>query len=297
MRKTIAILALLSVVFGHTVSKAKVRIVASSPDLASIAGIIGGDKVEVQSISRGTMNPHFVEVLPSYMIKVKKADIYLRVGMDSDIWAQQIIDGSRNGKLIIVDCSRGISPLNVPTRQVDASMGDIHPSGNPHYWLDPDNGLIIARNIHAALDQVDAENAEHYRRGLEEFERRLQAAKTRWAQRAATVKGMEIITYHDTWPYFSDAFGVTVAGWIEPLPGIEPTPSHTARTVELIKARNITVIGVEPYFSMRTPDSISRQTGASVVILPTSVGGVEEAEDYFGLFDAILTRLTEAAGN
>ena len=133
MRNTTTALALLALALAYTTPQAKVRIVASSSDLASIAEIVGGDNVEVKSISKGTMNPHYVEVLPSYMIKVKRADVYLRVGMDSDIWAQQIIDGSRNGKLLIVDCSRGIAPLNVPTRQVDASMGDIHPSGNPHY--------------------------------------------------------------------------------------------------------------------------------------------------------------------
>jgi ABC-type Zn uptake system ZnuABC Zn-binding protein ZnuA len=297
MKTTIAALTLLSILLLHATPRAKVRIVASSPDLASIAELVGGDKVEVTSISKGTMNPHYVEVLPSYMIKVKRADVYLRVGMDSDIWAQQIIDGSRNGKLLIVDCSRGIAPLNVPTRQVDASMGDIHPSGNPHYWLDPDNGLVIAQNINAALGQVDSENAEHYRKGLEDFGRRLEAPKAGWEEVAAAIAGMEIITYHDTWPYFSQAFGVTVAGWVEPLPGIEPTPSHTAQMVELVKSRDIEIIGVEPYFSLRTPESISRQTGAAVIVLPTSVGGVDEATDYFELFNAILTRLSGAVNN
>jgi ABC-type Zn uptake system ZnuABC Zn-binding protein ZnuA len=271
-----------------------VRIVASSPDLASIAAIVGGDKVEVKSISKGTMNPHYVEVLPSYMIKVKRADIYLRVGMDSDIWAQQIIDGSRNGKLLIVDCSRGVTPENVPTGRVDASMGDLHPRGNPHYWLDPDNGLIIAGNIVAALGQLDSDNADHYQQGLARFQDELETAQERWSEMAAQVDGMNIVTYHDTWPYFSRAFGVTVVGFVEPMPGIEPTPSHTARTIELVKSLGVGVIGVEPYFSMRTPDSIARQTGASVIVLPTSVGGVEEAGDYFLLFDAILKRLSQS---
>jgi len=287
-------IAVLFVLLAHATSQAKVRIVASSPDLASIAEIIGGDEVEVKSISKGTMNPHYVEVLPSYMIKVKRADIYLRVGMDSDIWAQKIIDGSRNGNLLIVDCSRGVTTENVPTGRVDASMGDLHPRGNPHYWLDPENGLIIAENIVAALDQVDSDNAEHYRQGLERFRSEFEAAKKRWAARAAAVDGMKIVTYHDTWPYFSRAFGVAVVGFVEPLPGIEPTPSHTAKTVELVKSLDVGLIGVEPYFSMRTPESIARQTGAEVVVLPTSVGGVEEATDYFRLFDAILTRLSQA---
>jgi ABC-type Zn uptake system ZnuABC Zn-binding protein ZnuA len=244
----------------------RVKIVASTTDLASIAKIVGGDLVDVTSIAKGKSDPHYVEVLPSYMIKVKRADVYLKVGLDLDRWAQKIIDGSRNDAVVVVDCSARIQPLNVPTQKVDASMGDVHPQGNPHYWLDPANGLIVAEMIVEALITVDG-----------------------------ALRGLEIVTYHDSWPYFSNAFGLEVVGFVQPKPGIEPTPSHTAEIVDLVKARGVRVIGIEPYFSRRAPETIARASQARVVGLPPSVGGAEGADDYFSLFDTLISTLTAAA--
>jgi ABC-type Zn uptake system ZnuABC Zn-binding protein ZnuA len=284
-----------SLVLAANVAAAKVKVVSSTTDLAAIATAVGGDAVEVSSIGRGTSDPHFVEVLPSYMVRVKKAQVYLRVGMDLDRWAQPIIDGSRNSKLVVVDCSKGIPPLEVLTGKVDASMGDIHGRGNPHYWLDPDNGMVIASNIAEAFTRADPANADSYRTGLERFQARVAEKKAEWRGTAASLSGMEIITFHNSWPYFCKSFGIVVAGFVEPLPGIEPTPSHTASVIETVKERRIRIIGVEPYFSKRTPESIARATGAKVVDLPPSVGGAEGADDYFSLFDVIITRLIEAA--
>ena len=146
---------------------AKVNVVTSTTDLASIAKMVGGDAVEVTSIARGTSDPHFVEVLPSYMVRVQKANVYFKLGMDIDRWAAPIIDGSRNGKLVVVDCSKNIVPLEVPTGKVDASMGDIHTRGNPHYWLDPDNGAVVAETIADALASVDPGNSSMYHANLE----------------------------------------------------------------------------------------------------------------------------------
>ena len=154
---------------GVTPATAKVKVVASTTDLASIAEFIGGENIDVESISIGTSDPHYVEVLPSYMMKVARADVYLKVGMDLDRWANQIIDGSRNGKLVVVDCSQQIEPLQRPTTKVDASMGDVHPQGNPHYWLDPNNGIVIAEMITNALAEVDGENFVFYAGRLEVF--------------------------------------------------------------------------------------------------------------------------------
>jgi ABC-type Zn uptake system ZnuABC Zn-binding protein ZnuA len=290
--KPVALLLLLLAL--ATPGRAKVNVVASTTDLASVARIVGGDAVDVASIARGTSDPHYVEVLPSYMVRVQKAEIYLKLGMDIDRWAAPIIDGSRNGRLVVVDCSRGVVPLNVPTGKVDASMGDVHPRGNPHYWLDPDNGALIAATIADALIDVDPAHADQYRANLRSFEERLAERKTRWATEAASLRGLHIVTYHDSWPYFARAFGVEVDAFVEPLPGIEPTPSHTARVIDVVKAKGIRVIGVEPYFSKRTPETIARATGAAVVELPPSVGGAEGADDYFGLFDVLIARLKEA---
>jgi ABC-type Zn uptake system ZnuABC Zn-binding protein ZnuA len=273
----------------------RVKIVASTTDLASIAKIVGGDLVDVTSIAKGKSDPHYVEVLPSYMIKVKRADVYLKVGLDLDRWAQKIIDGSRNDAVVVVDCSARIQPLNVPTQKVDASMGDVHPQGNPHYWLDPANGLIVAEMIVEALITVDGDNSSHYESGLASFRSKLDAKRSEWGQTAVALRGLEIVTYHDSWPYFSNAFGLEVVGFVQPKPGIEPTPSHTAKIVDLVKARGVRVIGIEPYFSRRAPETIARASQARVVGLPPSVGGAEGADDYFSLFDTLISTLTAAA--
>jgi zinc/manganese transport system substrate-binding protein len=289
MKTLIAAICMLALAVSAV--SAKVNVVASTTDLASITRLIGGDLVEVTSLAAGNADPHFVEVLPSYMIKVKKARVYLRAGLDLDRWALPIIDGSRNASLLVVDCSRNIAPVNKPTGKVDASMGDVHPQGNPHYWLDPDNGIIIATDITAALSTVDAGNTAAYQEGLKRFTAEIERRKPRWMEKAAPLSHMEIVTYHDTWPYFCRAFGLDVVGWVEPLPGIEPTPSHTASLIEMVKGRNIRVIGVEPYKSKRTPETIARATGAHIVDLPPSVGGAPGADDYYSLFDVIIDRL------
>jgi zinc/manganese transport system substrate-binding protein len=276
-------------------AEAKVKIVASLSDLASITEFIGGDKVEVQSICKGTSNPHFVEVLPSYMMKVSKAQLYLKVGLGLDFWANPIIDGSRNGKLVVIDCSKGIEVLEKPTTKVDASMGDVHPEGNPHYWLDPANGLVIAQNIVSGLAKVDPDNASFYESQLVQFEQKLNQKQKEWSEKAQSLKGLKMVTYHESWPYFASRFGIDVVGFVEPKPGIEPTPSHTAQLIQQIKNQNIKIIGKEPYFSDRTPKAILRATGALIVELPPSVGGTPEAKDYFALFDYLLDALLNAS--
>jgi ABC-type Zn uptake system ZnuABC Zn-binding protein ZnuA len=285
-----------AVMLSSTTALAKVRIVASTSDPASIAEIVGGDLVKTECIVTGGKDPHFVEILPSYMIMVARADIYLKVGGDLDYWADRIIDGSQNGKLLIVDCSQNVDFLEKPTTRIDASMGDIHRQGNPHYWLDPENGRIIAETIVEALKKVDPDHSAAYDAGLDEFNAKLKTKMDEWRRFAEPLRGMEIITYHNSWPYFARAFGVSIVGFVEPKPGIEATPSHTAQLISMIRSRNIRIIGKEPYFSSRTPESIARQTGAAVIELPPSVGGSEDAKDYFRLFDVLLARLTESKG-
>jgi len=297
MKPKIFIVVLLAVALtAPALALAKLRIVASTSDLASIAGIIGGDLVEADAIVSGKKDPHFVEILPSYMVKVARADVYLKVGGDLDYWADRIIDGSQNGKLLIVDCSQNVEFLEKPTTRIDASMGDIHRQGNPHYWLDPANGAIIAETITAALTRTDPENGAAYETGLEAFRARLETKMEEWRRIAEPLKGTEIVTYHNSWPYFARAFGVEVVGFVEPQPGIEPTPSHTAQLISMVRTRKIKLIGKEPYFNARTPESIARQSGALVVEMPPSVGGAADAKDYFALFDALLSRLVESKG-
>ncbi len=298
MKRTMLHIALVTVIAAcGSVASATVKIVASSSDLASIAKEIGGTQVEISSIGQGKANLHFVEMLPSYMLKVSKADLYLKVGLAMDQWAAGIIDGSRNDKLVVVDCSKGIEVIDRPTGKVDASMGDVHPEGNPHYWLDPRNGKVIAKNILDGLLQTDPANSSLYQANYDQFVHRLDSAWQVWSTEAASFKGIKIISYHSSWAYFARAFDVEVAGFIEPKPGIEPTASHTSELIDLMSKQQVKVVFREPYFSERSPNSLAKATGAIVYTVPSSVGGVESASSYFALFDTLVGTLKKASGH
>jgi ABC-type Zn uptake system ZnuABC Zn-binding protein ZnuA len=271
------------------------RVVTSTADFAAIAREVGGGLVEVESIAGGDQDPHFVELLPSYMIRVRKADVYVKVGLELDYWAQAIIDGSRNSRLEIVDCAKSLpmeSRLEVPT-QVDASMGDVHRYGNPHYWLNPANGRFIARAIAEGLAAADASNAAAYKANLAAFETKLDAKIADWRKKSEPLRGMKIVTYHNSWPYFTAAFGIEVAGWLEPKPGVKPSPSHVAELIAQIRTQKVAAIAYEPYFESRTPQMVARETGVPLLVLPPSVGGVPDVKDYFQLFDYNLAALAK----
>ena len=290
-----AAIALLGLALMNLQALAAVQVVASTTDIKSIAEAIGGGLVSVKSVTTGKDNPHFVEALPSYMIMVSKAALYLKLGLGLDFWANPIIDGSRNGRLVVAECSEGIEVLEKPSGPVDASMGDIHPQGNPHYWLDPRNGLIMARNIERALAQVDPGNAKVYEANLQTFQAELGAKIEAWQKAAAPLRGLEIVTYHNSWPYLCAFLGIHVTGFVEPKPGIEPTASHIAELIDLMKSRGIRVIGKEPYFSYNAPRTIAAATGARIIDLPPSVGAAQGTESYLSLFDVLLSLLSSAA--
>lgn len=292
MRKILFTILIIILTVGSVSAKRKV--VTSSSDLAAIAKEIGGDLIEVKSIASGKKNLHYIEILPSYMLKVSKADIYLKIGLSHDYWADNIIDGARNNDLLIVDCSNGVDVLEKPTGKIDASMGDIHAEGNPHYWLNPDNGHVIAENIYEALIKSDPDNQSDYQDNYNSFNKKLDSAISVWQTQSATIPHREIVTYHNSWPYFARAFNLNIVGFIEPKPGIEPTASHSAELIKLIKQRKVTLIFKEPYFSARAPQSISEATGARVVTVPSSVGGVDGVKTYFDLFDKLLQLLKGA---
>ena len=274
----------------------KVRIVSSTTDIADIVKIIGGDHVTVTSIARGNQDPHYVEILPSYMVKVRKADIYFMVGMELDLWAQQIIDGSRNRKVMVVDCSVEINKMEVPTGQIDASMGDIHRFGNPHYWLDPENGKLIARMVAEKLINHDSKNAEQYQSNLTQFENDLNSAISMWTKRFSDLREKNIIYYHNSWPYFSKRFGLITVGFLEPKPGITPSPSQLNQVINQIKENEIEVIASESYFSDRAPKFIESKTNVRTVKLAQSVGAIEGADSYINLFETNLLILAKAYG-
>ena len=264
---------------------------AALPDLGSIASYIGGDKVTAFSIGRSNSNSHFVEVLPSYMIKVSRAQLYLKVGLALDQWSQEIMDGSRNEKLIVVDCSEGIAVLQKPTRKVDASLGDVHPEGNPHYWLDPANGIIVAGNILAGLKKADPADAEYYDANFKKFKEETEKRLAGWKEKMGKLSGQKMIGYHSSWIYFAAAFNLTMAGYVEPLPGIPPTGKHLAELVKLIKEQNVPILIQEPYFPDDAPRFLARETGIKVFKIAPSCADVKP-ESYLNHFDETIDQIT-----
>lgn len=294
-RRFLIPIALAAALVVPGVSAAKIRVAASLNDFASIASTVGGDQVEVFSIARPTADAHRVEALPSYMVKVSRAQIYFKVGLGLDQWADAIIDGSRNSKLLLVDCSKGVRVLEVPTGRVDASMGDVHPNGNPHYWLDPRNGAVIARNVAEALAHVDPGNAEQYRSRAEAFAKEAEAAWHRGQETTAALPAKVIFTYHRSWSYFADAFGLEVAGTAEPVPGIPPTARHLAELVEIAKSRHVQVLLQEPYFSDDAARFLGREAGVRAVVAPPSCDA-PTAGSYLAHFTSVLQAMAGAAG-
>jgi zinc/manganese transport system substrate-binding protein len=274
-------------------SSGAVRIVAALPDMGSIAAYIGGDKVEVSSIAKANSNPHSVEVFPSYMAKVSQAKIYLKSGLGLDQWSDAIIGGSRNNKITVIDCSSGITVLEKPAH-VDASMGDVHPFGNPHYWLDPRNGIIIGKNILNALKAVDPSNSAVYESNFTKFKGECESKFNEWQSLMKPLDGRKIITYHSSWAYFADVFHLVIIEHVEPFPGIPPTGKHLAHLVDLIKKEKAVFILQEPYFPDDAPMFLTKQTGIKVFKFSPSCTDVK-AGAYLYHFDEIVKQLTTVA--
>jgi zinc/manganese transport system substrate-binding protein len=274
---------------------AKLKLAASLPDLASIAAYVGGNEVEVFSVAKPNANPHFVEVLPSYMIKVSRVAVYFKVGLALDQWADAIIEGSRNSKLEVVDCSGGIEVLDKPAGKVDASMGDVHPQGNPHYWLDPANGKVIAEHVRAALAKADPGHAALFAENAKRFAEESAKKIADWQARMAPLKGAAIITYHSSWAYFAHAYGLRIVGYVEPFPGIPPTAKHLQELVDGIKAEKAGILIQEPYFGDNDPKFLARRTGIQVFRFTPSCQGTQ-AGDYFRHFDVLVDALAAGGG-
>lgn len=269
---------------------ARINIAASTNDIGSIAASVGGEQVDVFAIARPNSDPHRIEALPSYMVKVSRAAIYLKVGLGLDQWAGAIVDGSRNSKLQMVDCSVGVRVLEKPTGKVDASMGDVHPDGNPHYWLDPRNAAAVATNIAAALAKADPKNAALYQQRAEAFGKDAQACWQRNADAAKKIPSHAIFTYHRSWSYFADAFGFEVVNTVEPVPGIPPTARHLQELVDQARARKVGVLVQEPYFSADGGKFLNRQAGVRLLVQAASCDA-PVAGSYLKNFDTIMAGL------
>lgn len=314
------------------VAAVPLRVVATTSDLASLAREVGGERLEVRAICTGREDPHMVQGKPSFILAARDADLWIRVGLDLEIgWEPVVIEGARNPRILPgrpghLDAGALIEPLDVPTAPVTRDQGDVHPSGNPHYWTDPWNGRVVARGIAGRLAQLDPAGADHYAARLADFRRRLDermfgaallermpgdeawtalradelearvaAAGVHlggWYAAMRPLRGMRIVTYHRSWTYFARRFGLEVVAEIEPKPGIPPSAAWLEALTERARAAGVRIILQEPSYSERAARRLADRIGAAVVVAPISVGAVPEAPDYLALLDTIVSRLT-----
>ena len=301
-RLVVALLAvfLLGAGFSPRAEAKKLNIVTATTDMAALAQEVGGDRVSVESIAKGYQDPHFVEAKPSFLLKLRQADLLIVVGLQLEIgWLPPLITQSGNPRIQVgapgyFDASQFAEILEIPTGTVTRAEGDVHPLGNPHYWLDPDNGRRIAKGIADKLAEMDAADSSYFQQRFQDFDKRLTAAEQKWAAEMKPYRGRKVVTYHRSFPNFAKHFELNVIGYVEPRPGIPPTPSHTIELIGLMKRENCKVVLVEPYFDLKTPKSIGSATGAKVVVYLPSVGGGKQVTNYFELFDYDIDLLIKA---
>jgi len=286
------------IIFLNLLYSKQLYVVTTTEDLKSITEFIGKQKVKVESLSYGWQDPHMVEALPSMVVKLAKADMLVKIGLDLDMWVDGLIHASRNKNIVYgaigyVDTSVGIVRLEVPVGKVDASKGDIHIYGNPHYWLDPENGKIIAKNILEGLCRLSPEDKDYFEKNYEEFVEQLTKKIDYWKQKLKKYEGKNFVSYHKTFSYFAKRFNLNIIATVEPKPGIPPSAAYLKKLVEIINKENVVCILHENFYPLKTSQSIAKQTNKKVIVLPTSVGGVKEVKDYFSLFDYIITKICE----
>ena len=285
------LIALAALATGRPASAQVLKVVTTTADLGSLAREVGGDKVTVVALAKGYQDPHFVDPKPSFILEVSRASLLIVIGRELEIgWLPPLINNSRNAKVQpggagYLDASANVKILEIPTGQITRAMGDVHPSGNPHYWLEPDNGRRMAQAIRDKLSELAPANKAYFAQRYADFDKRLSEAQKRWEATMAPYKGAKIVTYHRSWPNFMEHFGLDVIGYVEPKPGVPPSPTHTLELIAEMKRQGSKVIVVEPYFDLKTAQSIATQLDGKVLVLAPSAGGVKEASDYLGLFE------------
>ncbi|HEX8696040.1 MAG TPA: metal ABC transporter substrate-binding protein [Longimicrobium sp.] len=301
-RKTAVLLAAaLGLLAGPAAAQQRqLKVVTSTTDLADLAREVCGARCQVVHISEGYQDPHFVEAKPSFILQLRNADVFAFVGLDLEVgWMPLLINGARNPRIRpggtgYVDVSRVIPVLDRARGSVDRSQGDVHAAGNPHYWLDPENGRRIARLFRDKFVQLDGEGAAVYNRNLQAFEARLNAAERAWQPQLAQIRGKPVVAWHTSWRYFAEYNGMNIVAFMEPKPGVPPSPSHLAGVIATVRRTGAKVIVMEPFYDRRTADFVAQRTGARVLVLPPSVGGVRSITDYIQLMQYDVSQLAEA---
>lgn len=279
---------------------AELRVVTTTADLGYFVRAIGADRVHVDSICQGAQDPHFVQARPSYMVTLSRADLLVAVGLELEVgWLPSLLQGARNpsinpGRPGYFEAATAVRPIDVPSGGVDRSRGDIHPFGNPHFWLDPANAKLAVHAITERMAQLDADDAAVFRANGRALEQRIDRAMTRWQQQMTPLRGTVIASYHATFNYFHRRFGLRPVGYLEDRPGIPPSPSHLVDLIRQMREQHVDVIFHETYYDHSTSDMVAGRTGAQVLLLPTSVGGAPGINTYEQLIDHIIGRFTAA---
>lgn len=300
-RRRVLLPALLAVALptADTGATGKISVVATTTDLKALTEVVGGNLVEVDALARGNQNPHDLEVRPSLMVKVRRADVLVMNGLDLDAWAEVVIQGANNPKVIPgatgrVDASLGILVLEAPTTRLDRSMGDVHPLGNPHYTLDPAMAPAITASILEGLARVAPQSRAAFERNRKEFLGRLDEAMAGWTRLMAPLKGTRVVVDHNLWPYFLTRFGLLQASSIEERPGIPPTPGHLTKLIAVMKEERIKVILAAPWSDQKLAQRVAQETGAKVVPMASAVGAVKGKDSYLDTIDYNVKALAEA---
>jgi zinc/manganese transport system substrate-binding protein len=291
----------LALLFHPTSSAAEeLTIVASVSDLASLAEAIGGDRVEVKTLAKGYMDPHYLEAKPSYARLMRKADLLLFIGLELEVgWLPRLIDTARNPKLRpgsehLLEAATVIDEiLEVPAGGIDRSQGDIHPFGNPHIMLDPRNALSVAEAIAERLGRLDPEGQAVYEERLLHFRAHLEANIEQWEEKAGALRGIPVVAYHKQWEYLADWLGLDLVNYIENRPGIPPSPRHIESLLSMMKDREVRLVIGATFIDVDALQEVARRGSAEAAVLPAGVGGVDGAETYESFIDTIVTRLLE----
>ena len=299
MKKSVAVVAFAFAFAFASPAFAKLNVVTTTQDPAAITRAIGGDRVEVTALCKGFQDPHFLDAKPSFMLALNKADLVEAIGLELEIgWLPPLLNGARNAKVTpgnpgYLDLSTLIKPLDV-TGSGDRAGGDVHPFGNPHYWLDPENGRFMARGIAARLSSLDPEGAPTYAANLKTFEARLDVKSAEWTKAMAPLADQPIITFHKSWTYFTNRYHLNVVAFVEPKPGSQPTAQHTIEVINAARAQKVKVLLVDNYYDRRSPDQVAEHSGAKVVFVPSMVAGTEKVVSYFDLFDVVVAAVAAA---
>src|SRR5882724_5037429 len=302
MNKVSSFLIVCALVFLAPAAQAKLEVVATTPDFGSIATEIGGSRASVTLLAKATEDPHFVDAKPSFIVKLNRADAVIEGGAELELgWLPPLLDGARNPKLETgkpgyISAAQGVQLLEVPST-LDRSKGDIHAAGNPHYMVDPLNAKIVAQHIADSFCALDAKSCDAYRANLKKFTTALDAKLAEWQRMLEPFKGQQLVAYHNSWLYFGERFGLKIDLFLEPKPGVPPTPTHLAEVITKMKEDKVHVIIVDPYLNRRTAETVAGKTGATVVDVTQFPGGVKGTEGgYIPLMDNNVNAVANALG-